>query len=126
VDGTSRRRTQDGQGGEMSGRWVWVPEGWSVMPDVPTREMCDAMEACAIQSYTGTITYFVPSVYAAAIEAAPEPPSGWQQGNLPHPIVGLTYDPSLPEHERYWTGTFDTPSDSEWWTSVPPPPEEGR
>lgn len=101
-----------------AGRWVWCPNNWQCVPKFPSACMRSELRRVSISS--------IAQMWEAGCDATPEPPSGWQQGNLPHPIAGLTYDPSLPEHERYWTGTFDTPSDSEWWTPLPPPPEETK
>ena len=103
----------------MSGRWVWVPDGWRVVPEELTPEMYEAAEATSIRVYTGTITYDVSSVYRATLAAAPEPPSGWFTAEEMKGAYSLCY---------FSGGYFLTYADSEQWgrtlfTPPPPPPE---
>lgn len=96
------------EGAMSAGRWVWVPEGWKVVPPYEDYPMCPTSR----------------DVMEEVLASAPEPPSGWQRGDLPNHGQWLGYDPTLDEKYRYFAGTFYAVRENEWWTTLPPPPEE--
>lgn len=100
----------------MSGRWVWVPGGWRVVPEVPTDEMLDAWDAAE-----RAIGRDDETVYRAIIATAPEPPSGWRQGDT---CEGKLSNDDGPYLVFYKGKTFiGWPAIPEHWTPLPPPPE---
>ena len=113
----------------MSGRWVWCPDGWWVVPEVPTNEMRSAAGQTE-EEYEDLPWEIFWERARDAMRAAPEPPSGWQ------PMETAEFDDSwrlawAEAHGRMYTWDFDHDCDAVWmrqnglthWTPLPPPPE---
>ena len=92
-----------------AGRWVWVPEGWQVIPKTWFAETLFRFEESSINQ----------ADIDAALAAAPEPPSGWRQRSADD----LPWQDG-PVLVWYKGKTFiGWPAQPEIWTPLPPPPE---
>jgi len=100
------------------GRWVWCPPGWRVVPEEPTDDQLRAMTGPALTT-----------VYRTGVAAAPTPPSGWIRGprgawngrdNDPH----LLWSPPDRGRPAGQMTVHCGAHASEFWSPIPPPPED--
>ena len=108
----------------MSGRWVWCPPGWRVVPEVPTADMRSELRRVSLSH--------VEEMWRAGCDAAPEPPSGWQYGLLPvsglclvaYDLRGIGQGWNMVTARDRVVGDEGEVEDGEvWWIPLPPPPE---
>ncbi len=101
------------------GCWVWVPDGWRVVPERWTEGMfavlpgdtdCRAVSQADID---------------AAIAAAPKPPSGWQlvEDHMEIKEQGLCFSNTSSVVMPYFIGY---PDNDDWYAPLPPGPEEDK
>ena len=112
------------------GKWVWCPLGWKVVPETLTPEMLAA--AWPVPEGDGEMPGWREGAernrYRDTLDAAPEPPSGWNRG---YPEDNRSVFPIRALYERgvvlgYWQEAKQDDFGYEWWTELLPPPPEDR
>ena len=95
-------------GGNVSGRWVWCPVGWKVVPTMGDK------------SWLGD-SGSVPTIseWEKAVRNAPEAPSGWRKG-VPPPPVEPANNWVVWHNGNYWAWC---PDSEMWYAPWPEPPE---